>query len=358
MALMADGTVKSWGLNNYGQLGNGTITSSSTPAVVTGLGGAVKAIAVGGSHSLALLTDGTVKSWGYNSSGQLGDGATWNNSSVPVTVAGLVGVVAIAAGGNTSMALLADGSIKSWGNNAWGQLGNGNNFNSYSPVTVTGLGGTATKISAGNSQSLALLTNGTVKAWGNNEFGELGNGVTILRKPVTALNADNVAPSVTSFTVPATSTTVSVTGISIAASDNIAVTGYCLTESNSSAGCAWSSAKPTSFTFTTFGAKTLYAFAKDAAGNASSSATGSVTITNQTTPSAYPSGDIDGNGTFDITDVQRGLKGALGLITLTVDEKLRGDVAPLSGSKPAPDGAFNLGDVGVLLRKLVGSVTW
>jgi hypothetical protein len=225
-------------------------------------------------------------------------------------------------------------------------------------VTVTGLGGTATKISAGNSQSLALLTNGTVKAWGNNEFGELGNGVTILRKPVTALNADNVAPSVTSFTVPATSTTVSVTGISIAASDNIAVTGYCLTESNSSAGCAWSSAKPTSFTFTTFGAKTLYAFAKDAAGNASSSATGSVTITNQTTPSAYPSGDIDGNGTFDITDVQRGLKGALGLITLTVDEKLRGDVAPLSGSKPAPDGAFNLGDVGVLLRKLVGSVTW
>ncbi|MBI4331705.1 MAG: hypothetical protein HY673_10540, partial [Chloroflexi bacterium] len=103
LALKSDGTVRAWGLNDSGQLGNGTTTGSNVPVQVSGLSGAA-AIAGGIFHSLALKFDGTVRAWGLNAYGQLGDGTT-TDSNIPVQVNGLSGVVAIAAGGFHSLAI-------------------------------------------------------------------------------------------------------------------------------------------------------------------------------------------------------------------------------------------------------------
>ena len=180
-ALLAAQTIKCWGYNNVGQLGTGFGLSiiSSTPVTVTGGLTAATAISTGGSHSCALLTDTTVKCWGYNADGGLGN-LTNTNSNLPATVFGLSGATAIGAGGTHSCALLTDTTVKCWGSNVVGQLGIGTNgvfTNSNSPVTVSGLSG-ATAVAAGTYHSCALLTDTTVKCWGSNVVGQLGNGAT------------------------------------------------------------------------------------------------------------------------------------------------------------------------------------
>lgn len=183
LALTADGTVMGWGSNFFGQLGNGTETSSYVPGIASGLGGTVKAIASGtyAQHTVALMADGTLRAWGSNAYGQLGDGTT-TNSSIPVTILGLGGTVtAIAAGSEHTVALMADGTVKTWGSNAYGQLGNNAAASSSTPVTVSGLGGTVKGIAAGAQHTLALMADGTIKAWGYNYFGQLGDGSTTTR---------------------------------------------------------------------------------------------------------------------------------------------------------------------------------
>jgi alpha-tubulin suppressor-like RCC1 family protein len=174
LALLSSGTVMAWGANTSGQLGVGEaeIGVSNVPVAVEGLTG-VTAIAAGGNHSLALLSDGTVMAWGENESGQLGDGNT-NEADAPVPVKGLAGVTAIAAGGEYSLALLSDGTVMAWGAGEHGQLGNDRTINSDVPVNVKDLTG-VTAIAAGGEHALALLSDGTVMAWGNNESGQLGN---------------------------------------------------------------------------------------------------------------------------------------------------------------------------------------
>ena len=138
----------------------------------------VPPVSSGESHAVALLADGTVKAWGYNGFGQLGDGTTTDRNS-PVEVQGLSKrVTAIVAGGFHTLALLADGTVKAWGNNGNGQLGDGTTTDRNSPVDVQGLPKRVTAIVAGSFHTLALLANGTVKAWGNNGFGQLGDGTT------------------------------------------------------------------------------------------------------------------------------------------------------------------------------------
>jgi len=184
LALKGGGTVWSWGGNPYGELGDGTNTTSDTPVQVSGLSG-VATIAGGYFHSLALKSDGTVWTWGYNSFGELGNG-TYRNSNTPVQVSGLSGVMAIAGGGFHSLALKSDGTVWAWGNNGEAELGNGTYttiapYGSAKPVQVLGPGGVGyltgvTAIAAGGDHSLALKSDGTVWAWGNNGEGELGNG--------------------------------------------------------------------------------------------------------------------------------------------------------------------------------------
>ncbi|WP_316529663.1 RCC1 domain-containing protein [Kitasatospora brasiliensis] len=187
LALLTEGTVQSWGVNGSGQLGDGTVFSHNTPGKVAHLADATD-IAAGGAHSLALLADGTVMAWGHNTHGQLGN-ATTTDSSVPVRVQGLHQIVAIAAGLHHSLALREDGTVWAWGYNANGQLGDGTSTNRGIPVPVTALSG-ITQIAAGASHSLALAgTPGsatTVKAWGYNATGQLGDNTTINRyTPVT-----------------------------------------------------------------------------------------------------------------------------------------------------------------------------
>ncbi len=174
LALLAGGTVMAWGENGEGGLGNGTTTNSDVPVEVPGLK-EVTNIATSGQHSLALLKTGTVMAWGKNNDGQLGNGSKGGFSDVPVAVSGLKEVTAVAAGEQHSLALLQNGTVMAWGNNASGQLGNGTTTTSDVPVAVKTLKG-ATAVAAGNNHSLALLAGGTVMAWGVNSRGQLGNG--------------------------------------------------------------------------------------------------------------------------------------------------------------------------------------
>ena len=162
LALKNDGTAWAWGRNDYGPLGDGTIgTDRLTPVQVSGLSGVVT-IAGGGAHSLAVKSDGTVWAWGFNNSGQIGDGTFGGNRLTPVQVVGqwgggyLTGVIAIAGGDWFSMARKSDGTLWTWGNNDGGQLGDGTSgINRRAPVPVNGMGGVIA-ISGGHAHSLIL----------------------------------------------------------------------------------------------------------------------------------------------------------------------------------------------------------
>jgi len=183
LVLKSDGSVWSWGYNEYGQVGDGTTTNRSLPSQVQGISG-VAAIFGGGMHSLALKFDGSLSSWGYNSSGQLGDGLVPNHSTA-VFVPGLTSVVKVAAGGHAlgishSVALKSDGSVWTWGSNMFGQLGDGTETNRNLVVEVPGLSDVIS-VAAGFADTFAVKSDGTVMAWGLNTFGELGDGTTTSR---------------------------------------------------------------------------------------------------------------------------------------------------------------------------------
>ena len=184
-ALISDGTVTCWGYNVDGQLGTGDNTSRNVPVAVTGgvlTDKTVTHITAGGSHTCALISDGTVTCWGFNGAGQLGTGDN-TNRNVPVAVTGGVltnkTVTDITAGGAHTCALISDGTVTCWGNNYSGQLGDGSNTASNVPVAVTlGVlaGKTVTQITAGYLHTCALISDGTVTCWGYNGDGQLGDG--------------------------------------------------------------------------------------------------------------------------------------------------------------------------------------
>jgi len=185
LALLADGTVMAWGKGEQGQLGDEKARSSDVPVAVSALSG-VTAIAAGGEHALALLSNGTVMAWGSDEYGQLGNGSVVapeeeeelgeRTSDVPVAVTGVSGVTAIAAGLHHSLALLGNGTVMAWGEDTAGQLGDaGIAREEQTPVLVSGLTG-VTAIAAGGEHSMALLSSGNVETWGEDKFGELGDG--------------------------------------------------------------------------------------------------------------------------------------------------------------------------------------
>ena len=176
VALKSDGTIWTWGYNGYGALGDGTTTDKVTPFPGGGSLTGIVDVAAGQYHSAALRNDGTVWAWGYNAYGQLGDGTT-TGKTTPVQVILLSGVIQIAAGEYHTMALKSDGTVWAWGYNGYGQLGNGSTTSASSPVQVTGLTG-VTRIAAGTYFSMALKSDGTVWTWGYNGYGNLGDGGT------------------------------------------------------------------------------------------------------------------------------------------------------------------------------------
>ncbi len=190
IALKTDGTVWTWGYNIAGQLGVETTEKcefdsiisycSTTPVQVSGLTDVI-AIAGGGFHTVALKSNGTVWVWGDSSSSRPGDGTTIKNTT-PIQVSGLAGVIAIASGGHHTIALKRDGTVWAWGSNSVGQLGDGTRADSTTPIQVSGLTGVTAIAAGGNTggrnwymeHSIALKTDGTVWAWGDNEYGQLG----------------------------------------------------------------------------------------------------------------------------------------------------------------------------------------
>ncbi len=190
MALKSNGAVYGWGHDNSGQVGNGislpippmTNVNVLKPVPVVGLGAGsgVIAIAAGGSHSLALKSDGTVLAWGHDTSGELGDGGALPGAdeSSPVGVSGMgsgSGVVQVAAGGAFGVARKSNGTVWTWGNNASGQLGDGTTTDRSTPAQVPGLSNVRA-VAAGDAFVVAIKNDGSVWAWGNNASGEIGNG--------------------------------------------------------------------------------------------------------------------------------------------------------------------------------------
>jgi len=170
-------------MNAYGQLGNGSTTQSTTPVDVTGLTSGVVSLTPGAFHACALTIGGAVKCWGNNPYGQLGNGTT-TGSALAVDVTGLSsGIVAVGAGHYHSCALDRAGGLKCWGWNSNGQLGDGTNTNRLSPVDVNGLTSGVRAIGSGYhvEHTCALTTSGGVKCWGRNAEGQLGDGTTTSR---------------------------------------------------------------------------------------------------------------------------------------------------------------------------------
>ncbi len=180
-ALTIRGGVKCWGANDSGQLGDGTTSDNGKPVDVLGLTKGVSAIAAGGGHTCALGRNGALKCWGSNRYGQLGDG-TLENRSAPVEVSGLTaGVHSIAAGGSHTCAIVSGTVLKCWGWNAFGQLGDSTPTDRNTPVDVRWLAGTAAYVSAGADYTCAIMRAGNLRCWGNNEFGQLGDGTVKVR---------------------------------------------------------------------------------------------------------------------------------------------------------------------------------
>ncbi len=225
-ASAATGSVWTWGLNGAGELGDGTSTGPShcqlgpcSTVPVSVLAGAT-AIAAGYDHSLAVLSNGSVRAWGANQFGQLGIGgggtlcgkgsAATPCSTIPYGIGGLTNVVAVAAGVRFSLALLSNGTVWSWGEDQFGQLGTGSVLGpntcedempcSLKPAMISGLSN-VTAIAAGGAHALALLNNGTVMAWGLNSDGQLGDG-TSTGPTIFCVNHDPCSPAPTPVTTP------------------------------------------------------------------------------------------------------------------------------------------------------------
>jgi alpha-tubulin suppressor-like RCC1 family protein len=187
-AITNSGGVKCWGYNDSGQLGEGTTTDSSVPVDVVGLSGGARSIAAGWGHTCALTVRDGILCWGSNKYGQLGDGTAKETRGSIGAVAGLSsGVEALSASGGQSCALTTGGGVKCWGSNKYGQLGDGTAENRNMPVDVSRLGRGVEIVAVGWNHACAA-TGGGVKCWGWNYFGQLGDGTNTTRSTEAAVS--------------------------------------------------------------------------------------------------------------------------------------------------------------------------
>ena len=207
MVRKIDGSVWAWGQNTYGQVGNANAGDKKVPNWV-GLPGAplnaANSIAAGWNHNLAVKSDLSVASWGYNSEGQLGDNTT-TNRTLPITVKDLnnldlTNVTMVAAGYGHSLALKGDGTVWAWGRNVEGQLGDGTNVQRKRAVQVLGLSGIVV-IAAGDNHNLAAKGDGGLVSWGSNNMDQLGTGLSVAQLRPLIVPGVNVLHGVSEVTI-------------------------------------------------------------------------------------------------------------------------------------------------------------
>ncbi len=176
IAVDPSGTVWSWGDGGTGGLGNGTGNSTNLPVAISGISSVVS-VAASDYHTLALRSDGTVWAWGDNSAGQLGVGSFGGTSYSPTQSMAVSRAIAIAAGDSHSVALDGSGNVWTWGDNTWGQLGNGNTTQVPTPKKLSTISNVVA-VAAGYEHTLAVTADRTVWTWGYNLYGELGRSDT------------------------------------------------------------------------------------------------------------------------------------------------------------------------------------
>ena len=190
-AILNDGSLKCWGKNAYGQVGDGTTTNKHSPvAIGLGTGRTAEAVAVHNAHTCVILDDGSVKCWGEDAYGELGNGAGVTDSTSPPSTTVDLGTgrtaVALDVGADHTCAVLDNGSLTCWGRDHTGQLGNGAAItaNQHNPVFVDlGTGRTAIAVVTGNAHTCAILDDGSLKCWGDDQYGQLGNGAITGNQP-------------------------------------------------------------------------------------------------------------------------------------------------------------------------------
>ena len=192
-AVTISGAAKCWGSGTLGSLGDGTATDKTAPVVVSGLSTGVASLTAGHGHTCVVTTSGAAKCWGYNYSGQVGNGGLYTTQNTPATVNGLSSNVAlITAGYQHTCALTTLGEALCWGANGYGQIGDGSTTNRSAPTVVSSLNAGTAALSAGFSHTCALTAVGAAKCWGYNNSGQLGDGTTMNRTtPVPVLGLDS-----------------------------------------------------------------------------------------------------------------------------------------------------------------------
>ncbi len=175
-ALLSTGHIRCWGYNEHGELGDGNKSASDTPTEVSSITNAT-AITAGQIHACALLSTGAVDCWGADETGELGNGAEEGEALTPAEVDDHLSASGVSAGGYGTCARLTTGPVDCWGYNEYGQLGDNSEISSDVPVESTGTA-SATEVAAGWMHTCDLVAGGHVDCWGENEYGELGNGLT------------------------------------------------------------------------------------------------------------------------------------------------------------------------------------
>jgi alpha-tubulin suppressor-like RCC1 family protein len=175
-AVKTDGTLWTYGANAQGQLGDNTATGNSSPNQTIAAGTNWKQVACGYFHTLAVKTDGTLWTWGYNLFGQLGNTSTATTSSPAQLPSPLTNWSQVSGGRSHSAAVKTDGTLWTWGSNAAGQLGDGTGVAKSSPVQTVAAGTSWKQVACGYAHTAAVKTDGTLWTWGNNPFGQLGYG--------------------------------------------------------------------------------------------------------------------------------------------------------------------------------------
>ena len=175
-AILDDDSLKCWGWNRNGQVGDGTTTDRHTPTAVNlGQGVTVKMVRPGREHNCALLGDNSIKCWGRNNHGQIGDGTTTDRSNPTAVDLGQSGVTAFDGGWHSACALLEDNSVKCWGPNFYGQIGDGSVTQRNTPVAISFPGDkSALSVSVGGNHACAVLDDNSLACWGSNAYGQLG----------------------------------------------------------------------------------------------------------------------------------------------------------------------------------------